>query len=82
MCAPVGVLDSRGLVNLKLSLYTAAIDDYDAALKLNPKQASSLYGRGIAKLMSGSSAAGNSYIAAAKAINPGIADEFGGYGIR
>ena len=67
MCAPVGVLDSRGLVKLKLSL---AIDDYDAALKLNPKQASSLYGRGIAKLRSGSSAAGNSDIAAAKAINP------------
>jgi hypothetical protein len=73
--------DSRGLVKLKLARYAAAIDDYNSALKLNPKQASSLYGRGIAKLRSGSTA-GNSDIAAARALSPGIADEFAAYGIR
>ena len=49
----VDALDSRGLVNLKLSLNANAIADYDAVLSIDPKQASSLYGRGIARLRSG-----------------------------
>jgi hypothetical protein len=46
------------------------------------KHASSLYGRGIAKLRIGNAAGGNGDIAAAKGIHPGIADEFASYGIR
>ena len=74
-------LDSRGFVKLKLSQAQAAIADYDAALKLSAKKASSLYGRGIAKLRAGN-ASGNNDIAAAKAIDPGVADEFDRYGVR
>jgi hypothetical protein len=59
-----------------------AIADYDAALKIDPRHASSLYGRGIAKLRVGNAAGGNGDIAAAKGIHPGIADEFASYGIR
>jgi tetratricopeptide (TPR) repeat protein len=44
------VLDSRGLVYLKMKRFDAAIADYDASLKLSPKVASSPYGRGIAEL--------------------------------
>jgi tetratricopeptide (TPR) repeat protein len=42
--------DSRGLTQLKLGHYRQAVSDFDAALQSNPKQVSSLYGRGKAKL--------------------------------
>jgi tetratricopeptide (TPR) repeat protein len=74
-------LDSRGLVNLKLGAPAQAISDYDAVLQMDPKQASSLYGRGMARLRSGK-AGGDSDIAAAKVINPKIAEEFVSYGVR
>jgi tetratricopeptide (TPR) repeat protein len=74
-------LDSRGFVKLKLGQAPNAIVDYDAALKLSAKKASSLFGRGVAKLKIGN-ASGNNDIAAAKAIDPGIADEFQRYGVR
>lgn len=44
------ILDSRGFVYLRLGQFDDAIADYNAALKINPKIASSLYGRGVAKL--------------------------------
>ncbi len=75
-------LDSRGLVKLKIGLPRNAIVDYDASLRINAQQASSLYGRGIAKLRSGNISGGNSDIAAAKSIDPRIAEEFSNYGIR
>jgi hypothetical protein len=59
-----------------------AISDYDAALRINPRHASSLYGRGLAKLRTGNSADGNGDIAAAKAVQSDIADEFASYGMR
>jgi hypothetical protein len=70
------------VVNLKLGRADNAIDDYGAALSLDPKRASSLYGRGIAKTRKGDADAGKRDIAAAKAIQATIADEFAGYGIR
>lgn len=77
----VDTLDSRGFVKLKLGQAQNAIADYDAALKISAKKASSLYGRGLAKLRAGN-ATGNNDIAAAKAIDPGVADEFDRYGVR
>jgi len=59
-----------------------AIADYDAALRINPKHASSLYGRGLAKRRSGNVSGGDGDIAAAKLIQPDIADEFASYGLR
>jgi Tol biopolymer transport system component/Tfp pilus assembly protein PilF len=75
-------LNSRGFVNLKSDLPSDAIADYDAALRFNPNHPSSLYGRGIAKLRSGNAVGGNEDIAAAKAIQSVIAEEFASYGIR
>jgi len=69
-------LNSRGFVNLKSDLPRDAIADYDAALGFNPNHPSSLYGRGIAKLRSGNAVGGNEDIAAAKAIQSNIAEEF------
>ena len=59
-----------------------AIADYDAALRINPKHPSALYGRGIAKMRTGNAVGGDGDIAAAKLIQPDIADEFASYGIR
>ena len=73
---------SRGLIYLKTRQWDAAIADYTAALKIDPKIASSLYGRGLAELKKGSAATGNADIAAAKAFNPKIADEFSRYGVK
>ena len=42
-------LDSRGLVRLRMGDLDKSIADYDAALKLQPHSAWSLYGRGLAK---------------------------------
>ena len=69
-------LNSRGLVELKLGAFDAAIADYDVALARNAKDADSLYARGAAKLKKG-----DTDIAAAKAITPDIAAISAGYGI-
>jgi tetratricopeptide (TPR) repeat protein len=75
------IMDSRGLAYLRLSRLDDAVADYDEALKLNPKQAGSLYGRGLAKLKNGDAAGGEADIAAAKAIQADIAEEFARYGV-
>ena len=56
--------------------------DFDAALKINPRLTSSLYGRGLAKQRNGSISEGNLDIANAKAMDPNIVQEFEGYGVR
>jgi tetratricopeptide (TPR) repeat protein len=74
-------LDSRGFVHLKSGRFARAIADFNAALQGNNRLVSSLYLRGVAKLRSGMTADGNKDIAAAKNLNPGIADQFAKYGI-
>jgi tetratricopeptide (TPR) repeat protein len=76
------VLDTRGFVNLRLGKMDDAIRDYDAALKLDPKLAGALYGRGIAKMKKGDRNGGSADMAAAKSISSGIEAEFSRYGIR
>jgi hypothetical protein len=66
---------------LKLNRLDEAIADYNSALQLSPRLASSLFGRGVAKLKKGDTDGGNADIAAAKAIQADVADEFAGYGI-
>jgi tetratricopeptide (TPR) repeat protein len=72
--------DSRGLIYLKMGQFGAAIDDYNSALQFDPKLATALYGRGLAKLKQGNSITGETDIAKAKAIQPNIGDEFARYG--
>jgi tetratricopeptide (TPR) repeat protein len=73
-------LNSRGLVNLKIGKPNNAIADYDQALRLNGA-ASSLYGRGLAKLLTGNAVDGEWDIIAAKALQSNIADEFAKLGV-
>ena len=74
-------LDSRGFVYLKLGQLDNAIADYNAALKANPKLATSLYGRGVAETKKGNADAGNADIAAATAIQADIAARMASLGI-
>ena len=78
----VDALDSRGLMNLKGGQNKNAIADFDAALKINPRLTSSLYGRGLAKKRNGAVAEGDLDIANAKAMDPNIVKEFADYGVQ
>jgi tetratricopeptide (TPR) repeat protein len=72
--------NSRAFIRLKRRQWDLAIADYSSALKLDPKQAASYYGRGQAKLRAGDRAGGRADIEAARALKPRIADEFSRYG--
>jgi tetratricopeptide (TPR) repeat protein len=75
------VTDSRGLVWLRLGDYDKSIADFDACLKIVPRDAWSLYGRGIDKMRAKRTSEGEADIAQAKAISAEIGNTFGGYGI-
>jgi tetratricopeptide (TPR) repeat protein len=75
-------LGDRGLVQLRLGAFEQAIADYSVAIAQNAKDADALYGRGIAKLKKGDAAGGNADIAAAKALEPDIANVYAGYGAK
>lgn len=66
------LLDSRGLVRLRMGDYARAIADYEEALAKNDKLAWSFYGRGIAQLRLGRKEAGEADIARARALQPDL----------
>jgi tetratricopeptide (TPR) repeat protein len=71
----------RGFVYLRLGRLNEAVIDYDSALKIDSKQAASLYGRGLARLKKGDNG-GNADVAAARAIQADIVEEFARYGVN
>ena len=75
------ILDSRGLVRLRMGDYDKAIADYGASLALRPKDAWSLYGRGTAELHRNKIAQGEADQAAATALWAPIAEQFKRRGI-
>jgi tetratricopeptide (TPR) repeat protein len=75
------ITNSRGLVFLRLKDYGKSIADYDASLAIDPKNASSLYGRGIARLRRQELVTGTADLQSAKALNPGVAENLGRWGI-
>jgi len=75
------VRDSRGLVLLRLGRLDDAIAEYNLGLRLDPKQAWSLYGRGVAKSKKGQVADGKADIAAALAIQSNIHERAISFGI-
>ncbi len=66
------ILESRGLVRLRLGQLDGSIADYSESLKLQPKNAWSLYGRGLAELRKGAKAEGDADLQASAAIAPGL----------
>ena len=75
------VLDNRGLVWLRLGEYDKSTADFDASLEITPRNAWSLYGRGIGKIRANKTSDGEADIAQAKVISPDIVDALGKYGI-
>ena len=58
-------LDSRAFAYFRNQQYAEAIADANAALAISPRQATSLYVRGLAEMKSGNQTAGAADIAAA-----------------
>ena len=65
------IFDSRGLVELRMGQYDKAIEDYSTALRLAPRTAWSLFGRGLARRHKNDPSA-QSDLNAALAIDPGL----------
>ena len=75
-------LDSRALVQLRRGKWDRSIEDYDAALLAKrPKQAWSLYGRGVARMRKGMKAEAQADIDAAIALDAHIAEDAAHFGI-
>lgn len=75
-------LDSRGFAYFRMGRYEKAIADFDEVMNRNPTAAGSLYLRGLAKRMRHDSADGDADIAAARTIDPKVADRYAGYGVN
>ena len=75
------VRDTRGFIYLKLGDPALALNEYNAALTIDPNRALSLYGRGLARIRMGD-AAGKGDQEAALTINPEVADDFAIYGLK
>ena len=74
-------LDSLGMVQLRLGHYPESISAYELALASNGHSAWSHYGLGLAKIRSGQKDAGNTDLAAARAINPDIDAQAAKFGL-
>lgn len=70
--AAPGVLNSRGLVRLRMGQFPAAIADYTNALAAKPAQASARFGRGLARLHLGQKDAAAADIASARKMDSDI----------
>jgi tetratricopeptide (TPR) repeat protein len=75
------VRDTRGFIYLKLGDPALALNEYNAALTIDPNRALSLYGRGLARIGTGD-AAGKGDQEAARTINPEVANDFSIYGLK
>lgn len=74
------ILSNKGLVLLRMARFDEAIDAYDAVLKIQPKDADSLYGRGLAKLGKGDPS-GRADVELATQLEPDLPKEAARYGI-
>jgi tetratricopeptide (TPR) repeat protein/predicted aspartyl protease len=72
---------SRGMIELRQANYDKAIADFDATLKLIPKDSFALYARGVAKIRKNKTAEGEADIAEAVKIAPNIAAGFSARGL-
>lgn len=72
-------LVARGITLLKQKKFQDAWNDFDAAIALAPRDAVALYGRGLAAQKLGKD--GSADLAAATALNPGLARFYDDYGL-
>lgn len=78
----IDVRITRGFIFLKLGDPKLAINEYDAALDVDPNRPLALYGRGIARIMTGETRAGEGDKAAALTLDPEVAVQFSVYGVK
>jgi predicted aspartyl protease/Flp pilus assembly protein TadD len=71
----------RGMILLRRGDYRGALADFDAELKIAPKNARALYGRGVAKTRVNKRAEGDEDIAAAETLAPNIGERYRHFGI-
>ena len=74
--------DSRGRVHLLAGRLDAALADFDTALRMFPRLAAALYGRGLVKRRRGDAQGARADMEAARAIKADVADELALYGLR
>ncbi len=79
---PTIMLDSRALVYLRMQRYEEAIADVDAALRLRPNLATSLFVRGVARSFSGAAVLGQQDIVDARTIQPSIEADYLRLGVK
>jgi tetratricopeptide (TPR) repeat protein len=72
---------NRGTILLRQGDYRRALADFDADLKIEPKSARALYGRGIAKARMNKKTEGDEDIAAAEKLAPKVGERYRHYGI-
>ena len=77
-CVPVCpyVLDSRAFLYLRLGRPDDALKDYDEVLRITPRVASSMYGRGLAKFRLGDIEGAKADLFQAEALMPGTRTRF------
>ena len=68
-------------MHFRLRHFELAIRDYDAAIAAEPKVASSFYVRGLARAQQGDRRGADADLAAAVALDPGVAARYAGYGV-
>jgi tetratricopeptide (TPR) repeat protein len=73
---------NRGMILLRQGDYRRALADFDADLKIEPKSAQALYGRGVAKTHGNKRTEGDEDIAAAETLAPNIGDRYRRFGIN
>ena len=77
----IDAVAARGMAWLRKGDSGRALQDFDQALGARPGNAIALYGRGIARRRTGNQKGGDADIAAAKAIQADIAEEFARMGL-
>jgi Flp pilus assembly protein TadD len=75
-------ISARGILNLKWKKLDLAIADFNESLRRDPKDSTSLYGRGLAKQKKGDKPGASADMNAAVALNPTIAEYFSRYKIQ
>ncbi len=76
------VRDVRGFIYLKLGDPAIAINEYNAALAIDPNRPIALWGRGLARIRLGQTKEGEADQAAARVLNPNIQRQFSIYGLK
>ncbi|HEY3951484.1 tetratricopeptide repeat protein [Phenylobacterium sp.] len=69
-------MQSRAIVLMRLGRLDDSVTQFAAIIKLQPRDAVALYGRGLAELKKGDRSTGDADLAAATAIAPAVANQF------